>query len=100
LNTVKWWPFDGLNILDPIYTGKHVAIEIFPAALLPPHIPKNDDNDALHSCMYVHEADQSGSLGGLMRLSDLGSEYHAQVLKEGWILGMDPAELLSKAVCL
>lgn len=94
LNAVKWWPFDGLNIQDPIYTGKHVAIEIYPSALRPPNVAQSDDNDARHSCLYVRDADQSGSIGALMDLSGVRSEYHAEVLKEGWILGMNPTFLL------
>ncbi len=98
LDTVKWWPFDGLDIHDPIYTGKHVAVEIYPSALRPPDVQQSDDNDSLHSCLYVRNADQSGRLGALMDLSGLRSECHAKVLKEGWILGMNPELLLSKVV--
>jgi hypothetical protein len=96
LDAIKWWPFDGLSIRDQIYAGKHVAIEIYPSALRPPDVPQCDDNDARHSCLYVRDKDRSGKLPGLMDLSGLGREYRAQVSKEGWILGMNPALLALK----
>lgn len=94
--TIAWWPFDGLNINDDAYTGMHVGIEIYPSALLPDHVPHNDDNDAEQSCLYVRNADHADQLANLMTLH--APQFVEQIQREGWIVGMDPANVEGNAV--
>lgn len=89
---LAWWPFDGLDIGHAAYEGKHVAIEIYPSALRPAHIPQTDDNDARHSCLYAQEADRHSKLKSLLNLSALAPHHAARVRCEGWIVGMNSRE--------
>lgn len=87
--SIAWWPFEALDISDPVFDGKHIGVEIYPSALRPAHIPQTDDNDAFHSCQYVQHADQiDGRLASLLDLS-MHQNYRRQLMKEGWIVGMD-----------
>lgn len=92
---IAWWPFDGFSLDDPAYTGKHVAVEIYPEIKRPADVPKSDDNDAIFSCKYVRWHDQHEHLGCIMDLRPLrNDEVLAQrVFREGWILGMDPRKV-------
>ncbi len=87
---VAWWPFDGLNITVGQYTNKHVGVEIYPSAIRPANVEQNDDNDAYHSCLHVQAADQEGRLGQLLTLN--APNRADQIMKEGWIVGMDLAQ--------
>jgi hypothetical protein len=86
---VAWWPFDGLAIGGEAYANKHVAVEIYPSALRPRHVPQNDDNDAMHSCLYTQYADQHNTLGDLMDLAGVPPRCQQRILAEGWIVGMN-----------
>lgn len=91
---VAWWPFDGLDVNGEAYRERHVAIEIYPSALRPADIVQNDDNDADFSCRYIRDADKENRLQSLLCLSMLKAQFTDQVKAEGWIVGMDPQNLL------
>jgi hypothetical protein len=92
--SIAWWPFEALDICDPVFDRKHVGVEIYPSALRPVHVPQTDDNDAFHSCQYVQHADQND--GRLARMLDLSPHqvHRQQLMKEGWIVGMNQDGLL------
>jgi hypothetical protein len=90
---VAVWPFDGLDIADPSYADKHVAVEIYPSAIRPAGVPQTDENDARCSTEYVQEHDAAGTLQFLLNLTGISGQYQQQVQLEGWILGMNPARL-------
>ncbi|WP_417735654.1 hypothetical protein [Rosistilla oblonga] len=88
---IAWWPFDGLDVNSPAYHGKHVGVEIYPSAVREgPQL--SDDHDASETCLAVRAADKSGKLEELMQLSTT-RQASLRVLKEGWILGMDPHDI-------
>lgn len=88
---IAWWPFDGLNIQSNSYRNKHVAIEIYPSAVREGP-QRSDDHDASETCRAVRDADANGSLRELMNLQ-VSQDNESRILKEGWIIGMDPSEL-------
>ena len=92
VKTLAWWPFDGINISDPSYAGKHVAIEIYPSMLRPAGIEQSDDNDGKYSAIAMCEADRSGRLAELLNLERCGMSQIDQrlVRLEGWIAGVVP----------
>ena len=94
-DSIGWWPFEGLDIMDSAFDGKHVGVEIYPSALRPESVPQTDDNDAFHSCLYVQHADQLEN--NLVDLLDLSEQikHENQLLKEGWIVGMNQEGLRS-----
>ena len=94
---VAWWPFDGLDITTDPYVGRHVAIEIYPSALVPVGIIQTDDIDADYSCRYVRDADVQDQLLPLLNLSQLQPQYAERVMLEGWIVGMNPQAYLLPA---
>ena len=90
LPSVKWWPYDGLDLHDDSYKNKHVGVEIYPAVFLPADVPKSDDNDAKYTCQALQTADRLGWLRNWGDLSGLGLADRETVLKEGWVLGVHP----------
>jgi hypothetical protein len=105
-NNIAWWPFDGLNIHSQAYAGKHVALEIYPSALRPQDVSQSDDNDAMHSCLYARESDRLGGLARLLNLASLKEDItksrwlaiQRQIEVEGWILGMNPLDLITMSI--
>lgn len=94
---IAWWPFDGLDILSAAYIGKHVGVEIYPSAVRPGQ-QQSDEHDATETCLAVNAADEQGHLEKLMRLN-IPIEFQNQVLREGWIIGMDAADLENGYLC-
>lgn len=88
---IAWWPFDGLDILSEAYVGKHVGVEIYPSAVRPGP-QESDEHDATETCLAISGADERGDLEKLMQLN-IPKEFQDQVIKEGWIIGMNPADL-------
>jgi hypothetical protein len=84
---LRFWPFDGLDVMAAEYEEAHVAVEPNPTALRPRDVQQSDANDALHSALSVQEADMSGQGLQLFDLTGLGSAGAARVRFEGWILG-------------
>lgn len=92
---LAWWPFDGLDINSEAYQDKHVAVEIYPSALRPAGVIQSDDNDAVHSCLYARDADRSNQLQTVLSLDQVQPQYGADILSEGWIVGMNPNRYFS-----
>lgn len=88
-----WWPFDGFDIRDQAYLGKHVGIEIYPSAFRPAHVARDDDADAYHSCLYLRDADRADELSSLAVIAP-PVDLRERIRKEGWIVGMDPRGLV------
>lgn len=87
---LRFWPFDGLDILGPEYTHAHVCVEPYPSALRPAGVPQSDENDALHSAHAVQFADAGGRLWELLDLRALADPDKKTAAFEGWILGSRP----------
>jgi hypothetical protein len=88
---LRFWPFDGLDITAEEYRGAHVGVEPYPSAMRPAGVEQTDENDALHSALYVQAADRAGELGRLFDLTGLQPADQERVRFEGWILGNRPA---------
>lgn len=86
--SLSWWPYDGPDIADRRYEGRHVGVEIYPAMFVPPFVRKSDENDARYTCWGLQAADRMGWLKQWMNLGALSDKNKASVLKEGWILGV------------
>ncbi|MCC5828115.1 MAG: hypothetical protein JJU36_01585 [Phycisphaeraceae bacterium] len=84
------WPFDGLDIHDPNYHGRHVMFEPYPTGMRSPDTPQTDENDAIASVTFFQRADQSGTLPSLLDLGALSPDDRESVQFEGWIVGYHP----------
>ncbi|MCB9893338.1 MAG: hypothetical protein H6839_02695 [Planctomycetes bacterium] len=94
---VAFWPFDGLDVSDEAYKGKHVGVEVYPSIFPDDGWPiegqNADDNnarDAWKTVKGVAAWDNAGELAAQMDLSQLTDGEKSQVQLEGWILGVRP----------
>jgi hypothetical protein len=106
IENVAWWPFDGLDINNKTYDGKHVGVETYPRLyadhgwpVRPFSVGDRDDRDAWRTCRYVQHADRPKiknrlpmvpDLPVIMSLTNWPHLPVSQVRQEGWILGGTP----------
>jgi len=95
---VAVWPFDGLSIVDPVYSNAHVLLEPYPTAVREAHVKQTDASDALASAASVQNSDREGLLEHLLDLSSL-TPLHGRVVRfEGWIASHLPTQEAIKLI--
>ncbi len=95
---LRCWPFDGIDILDPVYENSHVMFEPYPSAartLLTSQFDQKfsgskDARDAIAALLTIRNADSDKVLPQLLDLNSLSAEEQIIVRSEGWIVGHTP----------
>lgn len=81
------WPFDGLNLSDPAYQGKHVMVEPYLNAMTLEGVAENEQHAAATCAEAIRRHDIAGTLSDLLSFDPLCAGCEQQVRFEGWIAG-------------